>query len=263
MASILPHARSDAHGKSLQLSPPQNISLMDGDFTFSFFFWFVMQFITLLNDGTLISIAYDYAEASPMPNRWNLPVLFGVSSVLGCVSCIGSLLLLHLMLDSWNPDGLFQKLGLEGLQYGQITTAIYLKISVSDFLTLFSARTGRRFFWEIKPAPILLAGATIALAISSLVSIFWPDSEPDGILTEGLQGNLSLFWFVWIYCVLFWLLQDLAKVLTYHWMYASNFNNISSTGIVELPESALQLIKELETALEEEKKKGTKRPSHH
>jgi hypothetical protein len=40
MASILPHARSDAHGKSLQLSPPQNISLMDGDLTFSFFSWF-------------------------------------------------------------------------------------------------------------------------------------------------------------------------------------------------------------------------------
>jgi H+-transporting ATPase len=222
-----------------------------------------MQFITLLNDGTLISIAYDYAEASPMPNRWNLPVLFGVSSVLGLVSCLGSLLLLHFMLDSWNPNGLFQKLGLMGLQYGEITSAIYLKISVSDFLTLFSARTGRRFFWTIKPAPILLAGATIALVISSLVSIFWPDSEPDGILTEGLQNNLSLFWFVWIYCLLFWLLQDCAKVLAYKWMYAYNFNHISSTGIVVLPESALQLIKELETALEEEKKKGMKKPSHH
>jgi H+-transporting ATPase len=218
----------------------------------------MLMLITLLNDGTLISIAYDYAEASPMPNRWNLPVLFGVSSILGCVSCIGSLLLLHFMLDSWNPDGLFQKLGLEGLQYGQITTAIYLKISISDFLTLFSARTGPRFFWEIKPAPILLAGATIALIISSLVSIFWPDSEPDGILAEGLQGNLGLFWFVWIYCLLFFFFQDSAKVLTYNRMYAHNFNNISTTGIVVLPESALQLIKELETALEEEKRKGAK-----
>jgi hypothetical protein len=46
-------------------------------------------------------------------------------------------------------------------------------------------------------------------------------------------------------------------------MYAYNFNHISSTGIVVLPESALQLIKELETALEEEKKKGMKKPSHH
>jgi hypothetical protein len=26
------------------------------------------------------------------------------------------------------------------------------------------------------------------------------------------QGNIGLFWFVWIYCLLFWYLQDLANV---------------------------------------------------
>ena len=100
----------------------------------------MLMLITLLNDGTLISIAYDYAKASPHPTRWNLRILFVSSSILGFVSCGSSLLLLEFLLDSWNENGLLQKLGMQGLNYGQIITAIYLKISVSDFLTLFASR---------------------------------------------------------------------------------------------------------------------------
>lgn len=175
----------------------------------------MLMLITLLNDGTLISIAYDYADASPTPNKWNLPVLFVVSSILAAVSCASSLLLLDFLLDSWNPDGFFQQLGIGGVQYGQITTAIYLKVSVSDFLTLFSARTGRSFFWKTAPAPVLLIAGLVALSLSSLLSIVWPDTQPDGVLTEGLQDDLGLFLFVWILCLLSWLIQDLCKVLVY------------------------------------------------
>ena len=80
----------------------------------------MLMLITLLNDGTLITIAYDYAEARKTPNSWNLPALFLVSSVLGAVSCGSSLLLLHLVLDSWNPNGLLQKFGMNGVMYGQV-----------------------------------------------------------------------------------------------------------------------------------------------
>ena len=192
----------------------------------------MLMLITLLNDGTLITIAYDYAEASPTPNKWNIPALFITSSVLGMVSCFSSLLILYFLLDSHNPGGFFAKLGMAGVDYGQITTAIYLKVSVSDFLTLFSARTGPKFFWQVKPAPILLAGGVTALTISSLLSIFWPTSEPDGILTEGLKSNMGIFGFVWLYCIIFWVLQDLAKVASYKLMFRTNFNGINNTGVI-------------------------------
>jgi H+-transporting ATPase len=208
----------------------------------------MLMIITLVNDGTLITIAYDYAKASPLPTRWNLPVLFVVSSVLGIVSCVSSLGLLEMILNSWNPDGFWQKLGMDGLQYGQVTTAIYLKVSVSDILTLFSARTGEYFFWQIKPAPILTAGAVFALIVSSLLSIFWPTSEPDDIPTEGLQGEIGVFVFVWIYCFFFWLIQDLCKVLTYRYMFKTNALGIKSTGKVEIPDSTKQLIAEMNEA---------------
>jgi H+-transporting ATPase len=220
----------------------------------------MLMLITLLNDGTLITIAYDYAKAKETPNRWNLKVLFTASSVLGLVSCLSSLILLHFVLDSWNPDGLFQKLGLHGVQYGQVITAVYLKVSVSDFLTLFSARTSEYFFWHVAPAPILFCGAMIALTASSLVSIFWPKSTPDSISTEGLRSDMSLFVFVWLFCLIFWFIQDLAKVLAYKYMHATNFCQINQTGVVQLPESAKRLSEELDKALLEE---TNKQAGHH
>ena len=188
----------------------------------------MLMLITLLNDGTLITIAYDHAEASMTPNTWNIPALFITSTVLGMVSCLSSLLLLWFLLTSHDPNGLFYKLGLGGVYYGQITTAVYLKVSVSDFLTLFSARTGPKFFWQIKPATILLLGGCIALTISSLLAIFWPVSTPDGIPAEGLRNNMSVWVFVWLYCIVWWFIQDAAKVATYHYMYKTNFNNINA-----------------------------------
>ena len=209
----------------------------------------MLMLITLLNDGTLISIAYDNAKANPTPDRWNLPVLFTVSSVLGAVSCVSSLLLLYLLLDSGNPDGFFSKVGMQEVDYGQVTTAIYLKVSVSDFLTLFSARTGDKFFWQVKPSPVLLMGGVLALTLSSILSIFWPYSTPDQIVTEGLRSDMGVFAFVWLFCLFFWMIQDLSKVLLYKLMYKTNFNHISTSGVVVLPESAKQIVADLEAAI--------------
>ena len=102
----------------------------------------MLMLITRLNDGTLIAIGYDSVIPSKYPEEWNLILLFIAGSVLAVVACFSSLLLLYLCLDSWNPEGAFQVLGIGGLSFGQITTTIYLKVSISDFLTLFSARTG-------------------------------------------------------------------------------------------------------------------------
>jgi len=211
----------------------------------------MLMLITLLNDGTLITIAYDYAKAQSTPNKWNLPVLFIVSSVLGAVSCFSSLLLLYFLLDSWDPDGFFQSIGMSGVQYGQITTSIYLKVSVSDFLTLFSARTGRLFFWQVRPGPVLLVGGLFALTVSSILSIVWPESTLDGIDVEGMKNDMGLFGFVWIYCLLFWFIQDLLKVLAYKWMYKANFNDISSSGVVVLTDAAKKIIEDYDTTMAE------------
>eukprot|EP00596_Hydrurales_sp_CCMP1899_P003690 CAMPEP_0119049444 /NCGR_PEP_ID=MMETSP1177-20130426/64741_1 /TAXON_ID=2985 /ORGANISM="Ochromonas sp, Strain CCMP1899" /LENGTH=777 /DNA_ID=CAMNT_0007026693 /DNA_START=155 /DNA_END=2485 /DNA_ORIENTATION=+ len=100
----------------------------------------MLMLITLLNDGTLIAIGYDNVTPQLSPEVWNLRVLFFLGVVLGGIACLSSLILLYILLQSSVPGSMFSGLG--GLSYGQITSAIYLKVSISDFLTLFSARTG-------------------------------------------------------------------------------------------------------------------------
>jgi H+-transporting ATPase len=175
----------------------------------------MLMLITLLNDGTLIAIGYDNVEPEHTPTIWNLRVLFTVGIVLAGVACVSSLLLLYISLDSWQEGSLYQRIGLGGISYGQITTSIFLKVSVSDFLTLFSARAGEKWFWTSRPAPVLLAAGALALTTSTLLACFWPLSRPDGIPTLGLlrRGhNHVLPLYIWIYCLFWWLLQVLYTI---------------------------------------------------
>lgn len=201
----------------------------------------MLMLITLLNDGTLISIGYDNVIPSTYPNVWNLPVLFLVASVLAGVALVSSLLLLYWALDSWNPDSLLYMLGLGNLSYGQVTTLMYLKVSISDFLTLFSARTHDGFFWSSKPSPILLWAALLSLAISTLLATFWPRSSVDEQEVIGLAygGNPELCLYVWLYCVLWWFVQDASKVVLYWWMEKYNIFGINDALMINaaLPKS--------------------------
>jgi len=175
----------------------------------------LLMLITLLNDGTLISIGYDYVSAAPKPSQWKLVELFFTSSVLGLVSCVSSVLLLQWALDSWSPNSFFRQIGLAPLRYGEIIMMMYLKISVSDFLTLFSSRTGNDFFWSTKPAPILMIAAGFSLTLSTLIATFWPSGDLDDTPVVGLQSTPILVAAVWIYSIGVWLVQDLCKVLAY------------------------------------------------
>ena len=174
----------------------------------------MLMLITLLNDGTLISIGYDHVEPPNYPSGWNLPALFLSSSLLAGVSLVSSLVMLFVCLDSWNPHGVMTAFGLGNLSYGQIITAVYLKVSVSDFLTLFSSRTGGNWFWTVRPSPILLGAAVLALVLSTILALWWPESRPDGVYAVGLsyRAPKSLVVFVWVFCLVFWLLQDACKV---------------------------------------------------
>lgn len=179
----------------------------------------MLMLITLLNDGTLISIGYDNVKPSPRPEKWNLRVLFLVSAVLGLVSMGSSLLLVGLVLDSPNSGSLFQSWHLPVPAYGKLVTMIYLKVSLSDFLTLFSARTEGPF-WSMKPGKLLMAAALIALSLSTALACAWPEGELDHVQVEGLARpgsddyTLWALW-VWIYCIFWWLVQDALKVATY------------------------------------------------
>ncbi|RNF07462.1 P-type H+-ATPase [Trypanosoma rangeli] len=73
------------------------------------------------------------------------------------------------------------------------------------------------------PGFVLLTGAVISLMVSSVVASFWHESRPDGLLTEGLAwGNTNserlLPLWVWIYCIVWWFIQDIVKVASHKFM---------------------------------------------
>lgn len=213
------------------LPPPNYLPDVAADPLSQFFHLPVLQFmlITLLNDGTLMAIGYDRVFPQPRPQVWNLTALFFIAAVLAGVALISSLLLLWLVLDSNNnPNSVFAQVGLPKQDYPHIITAVYLKISISDFLTLFSARTQNKPFFAYRPSGVLFFGACFSLSLSTIVASTWPESRPDKILTRGLclltpnqtaEGvNMSqklMPLYVWLFCIVFWFIQDLVKVAIY------------------------------------------------
>merc|ERR1712178_102079 len=211
----------------------------------------MLMLITLLNDGTLITIGYDLAVAPKTPPTWNLPFLFSMAFVQAFVAMISSINLLYILLHSWDEGSMMRSLGLGGISYGKITASIYLKVSVSDFLTLFSARAGGDWFFMVKPAPILMCGAMIALSCSTCFAMFWPNSYPDGIQTEGLMRSppYLLQLFVWSWSLSWWIAEDAAKVFCRWIVHKYNIFDINNNGVMVMPESALKLQNEMREQL--------------
>jgi len=197
---------------------------------------FSLVLITILNDGTIISIAYDNVEPSAKPEKWHLHHVFLVSLVLGSVACVGSLVMIwqgtlqpdgkSFLMDSWlgpflaNTGVLHNK-----LRFDELQAVLYLKISISDFLTVFSART-RGPFWNRRPGNLLLGCACFSLGISTLLGAYWPFGEMRGI-------PWSYVLVIWVYCIVWWLIQDGCKVITY--ILLERYQQ-ASTALISTPE---------------------------
>jgi len=164
--------------------------------------------ITILNDGTIISVAFDNVKSSVSPEKWDLPALFAISSSIGFVALISSLLLLQAGMNSNFVGGWFDTLGIPPLEYGQLMTMMYLKVSLSDYLSLFNART-RSWMWSRPPSSTVVVAGIFATTVATLLSIAWPF----GCGMASIPPELALI--VWVYTVGFAFLQDAAKVATY------------------------------------------------
>lgn len=190
-----------------------------------------LMIITLINDGTLISIGYDRAVASKHPERWILPVIFIVAASLGVIACLSSLLLLYVCLTSHDPNGFFHQLGIGGLKYGQVVNVIFLKVAVSDILTLFSSRTAHQFFFRRKPHPVLFGCSVCALCLTTTLSLVWPCGALDSVPVCGLgyhENRQKIALWVWFYCFIVFLIQDVVKVSTWRVIMYFNFLNVNN-----------------------------------
>merc|ERR1719198_2017925 len=106
---------------------------------------------------------------------------------------------------------------------------MYLKISLSDWWTIFAART-QSWFWTRAPSRIVGAAALTATLFSTLFSVVWPFQHERFDAHKYEEGEEQLdaqliglsFWhvaFTWVYTIIWFLVQDGMKVLCYKVLY--------------------------------------------
>jgi H+-transporting ATPase len=149
--------------------------------------------LALLNDGAILSIAYDNVHYKNKPESWNMRMVLGLSTVLGVMGVIAAFGLFFL------GERVFH------LDRDRIQTLMYLKLSVAGHMTIFLTRT-RGPFWSIRPARVLWMAVLGTQCVATLIAVYGLFMHPLG---WGWAG------FVWAYAILWALVNDRVKLLAY------------------------------------------------
>ena len=149
--------------------------------------------LALLNDGAILSIAYDNVHYKDQPEAWNMRMVLGISTALGVIGVVAAFGLFYL------GERVFH------LDRAHIQTLMYLKLSVAGHLTIFLTRTRGRF-WSIRPAKILWIAVLGTQIVATLIAVYGLFMTPIG---WGWAG------FVWGYALLWFLVNDNVKLLAY------------------------------------------------
>jgi H+-transporting ATPase len=149
--------------------------------------------LAVLNDGAILSIAYDNVHYKDQPEAWNMRLVLGMASVLGVVGPVAAFGLFYL------GDRVFH------LGHPQLQTLMYLMLSVAGHLTIFLART-RGPIWSIRPARILWMAVLGTQMLATLIAVYGVFMTPLG------WGWAAL---VWGYALVWFLVTDRVKLLAY------------------------------------------------
>ncbi len=152
--------------------------------------------LALLNDGAILSIAYDNVHYQQQPEAWNMRVVLGIAAVLGVmgvISAFGLFALAEKVFDLDRPH---------------IQTLMYLKLSVAGHLTIFLTRT-RGPFWSTRPARVLLVAVFGTQMVATLLAVY-------GVFMTPLGWGWALF--VWGYALAWFLVNDRVKLLAYRFL---------------------------------------------
>jgi H+-transporting ATPase len=149
--------------------------------------------LALLNDGAILSIAYDNVHYKNKPEAWNMRLVLGISTVLGVIGVVAAFGLFYL------GERVFH------LDHAHIQTLMYLKLSVAGHLTIFLTRT-RGPFWSIRPARILWVAVLATQTAATLIAVY-------GLFMTPLGWGWAAF--VWGYALAWALVNDRVKLVAY------------------------------------------------
>ena len=176
--------------------------------------------LALLNDGAILSIAYDNVHYKDKPEAWNMRLVLGISTVLGVIGVVSAFGLFYL------GERVFH------LDRPHIQTLMYLKLSVAGHLTIFLTRT-RGPFWSIRPAKILWIAVVGTQILATLIAVY-------GVFMTPLGWGWALF--VWAYALAWFLLNDRVKLLAYRIFDPTNASSVVNAPIAPMPAVAVPAV---------------------
>ncbi|HTY11253.1 MAG TPA: plasma-membrane proton-efflux P-type ATPase [Bacteroidota bacterium] len=156
--------------------------------------------LALLNDGAILSIAYDVARYSNEPEAWNMRTVLGIASILGVMGVFASFGLFYL------GERVFH------LSRDFIQPLMYLKLSVAGHLTIFLSRT-RGPFWSTRPARVLIFAVLGTQLIATLIAVY-------GVLMPPIGWGWAAA--IWAYAIAWFLVNDRVKVAAYRFIDRPN-----------------------------------------
>jgi H+-transporting ATPase len=155
--------------------------------------------LALLNDGAILSIAYDNVRYRNQPEVWDMRTVLTIATVLGLVGPIAAFALFYL------GDQVFH------IDRPQLQTMMYLLLSVAGHLTIFQTRT-RGPWWTIRPAPILLGAVVGTQILATAICL-------SGFLVTPLWWGWAAM--VWAYALGWFVVTDPLKLLAYRVLAAT------------------------------------------
>jgi len=129
-----------------------------------------------------------------------MPLVLGISSVLGVAGVVASFGLFYL------AERVFH------LDRSVIQSFMFLKLAVAGHLTIFVTRT-RGPFWSIRPAPVLLWSAVLTKILATLAAVY-------GWLMVPIGRRWGLL--IWGYALAWFFVNDRIKLAAYRLFSASH-----------------------------------------
>ncbi|PHV62175.1 plasma-membrane proton-efflux P-type ATPase [Cyanobacterium aponinum] len=158
--------------------------------------------LALLNDGAIMTIAFDNAKIAPKPQQWKMSEVLTTASVLGAINVTATFLIYFLAKKYWTFFEVTDKL--HPAAATPLQTLVFFNIALLGMMTLYSVRT-RDAFWTLSPAKPFLLATGISVTISTLLAIF---GFFDLIKPIGFAWAL----FNWGYCFIWFLILDRTKI---------------------------------------------------
>ena len=157
--------------------------------------------LALLNDIPILTIAYDNVKINKKPDKWEMNKILTLSTAIGLMGVLETFLMLWISITYF---------GLSPVKnVGVLQTLVFLKLAIAGHLTIFVTRT-RGAFWSRMPGKGLLWSAVGTKLLATIIAVF-------GL---GLAGALPLWLagFIWIYCIIWFFIEDATKRAVYRMM---------------------------------------------